>query len=332
MLLLLLFAFSLCGCKESYMEDYNIGMIYTKEYKEDTKLVFLDETMEPVDEISFSYSNMSYDGFANALEIDGRVFFLPKGHGDKLDFGKVISMRLTDGKVEEYDFDRINMTSFTCDGNWVYATSNLNGISYLDRYDRETKKIVSMETENMITDVIVAGNGSLFGFASDLESGKCYLGQFDIDLQKSMMLHELKKEETPAFLQFYKDVLLFVDDDILYRYNVERKTVEQIMLPHDGAYNLARQEEKLYIGYTNLFEDNVSYVNVYDLDKQEITRDVTYQGTILQMEISKENPDHLFLLDYDKLIKIDLAKGKVLCETEALEEKEYYIGGFFLKE
>ena len=275
---------------------------------------------------------MSYDGFSNALEMEGKVFFLPKGHGDKLDFGKVVSMGLADGRVEEYDFDRTNMTSFTCEGNWVYAASNLNGICYLDCYDRETKKVMSMKTEDMITDVIIAGDGRLFGFTSDLESGKCYLCQFDIEQKKSEILYEIKKEETPAFLQFYKNILLFVEDDILYKYNVETKTAEEIKLPHDGAYNLARQEEKLYIGYTNLFEDNVSYVNVYDLEKQEITRDVTYQGTILQMEVSKENPDHLFLLDYDKLTKIDLAKGKVLCETEALEEKEYYIGGFFLKE
>lgn len=332
LLMLMVFAICLSGCKENYEEDYKIGIVYTKEYKSDTKLVFLDEAMEPVNEINYAYANMSYDGFRNSLQREGKVFFLPKGHGDKLDYGKVISMQLSDGTVEEYDFDRTNITFFCCDENFIYASSNLNSVCYLDRYDRKTGEILSMESENLITDVMAVGEGRLYGFTYDLERDSGYLCEFDIQQQTSTILYHLKSEITPAFLQYDSGMLLFVEDNILYEYKVDEGSMEEIQLPHDSAYNLLVQDGKLYIGYTDLFEEKRSYVDVYDLKKQEVINEVVYDGSILQMEVSKENPNHLFILGYDKLTEIDITDGSVLKQKEGLEEDGFYLGGFFVKE
>lgn len=38
----------------------------------------------------YHYPNISYDGFSNALIVDNELYMLPKGHADKLDYGKVI--------------------------------------------------------------------------------------------------------------------------------------------------------------------------------------------------------------------------------------------------
>ena len=44
--LLFVMTLSLAGCGSHYSKDYHIGLIYTTEYKDKTKICFLDDGMK----------------------------------------------------------------------------------------------------------------------------------------------------------------------------------------------------------------------------------------------------------------------------------------------
>ena len=95
--LLFVMTLSLAGCGSHYSKDYHIGLIYTTEYKDKTKICFLDDGMKEKNTLSYNYPNISYDGFCNSCVKDNKLFLLPKGKAKKLDFGKVIALHLSDG-------------------------------------------------------------------------------------------------------------------------------------------------------------------------------------------------------------------------------------------
>lgn len=114
-----------------------------------------NEKLEEVSSLSYHYPNISYDGFSNALIVDNELYMLPKGHADKLDYGKVISLNLFNGKIKEYDFNRTNITTFDCDSRFLCISSNLDAKNYIDVYDMQTEKIQTVELENVFVSSLV---------------------------------------------------------------------------------------------------------------------------------------------------------------------------------
>lgn len=329
---LIVMSVMLSGCEKNYFTEYDFGIIYTKEYKNESKICFFNQEMKEVNNLSYNYSNMSYDGFSNALIVDNMLYLLPKGHADKLDYGKVVELNLINGKIEEYDFNRTNITNCRYNNGNIYISSNLDGKSHIDMYDKRTNKIQSMTVSNILVDNIIIDDDKIFGIVTNIENSKCTLCEFDLSEKDYHVLCELKLEEPPAFMEIYHGNLYFPNEDILYEYNIQNKTLEEIKLPHKNAYNLKLVEDTLYIGCTDIFNGTESYVDIMYLPEKKVMKSIKYDGIILQMEVSKE--DKLGILDYDKLSFYDISKEKpVAAESMEIETADgYYIGGFYLNE
>lgn len=328
--LLIMMSCLISGCGNSYSTEYELGIIYTTEYKDKSKISLMNQNLEEVNCLNYDYSSMSYDGFSNSLIVENRLYLLPKGHGDKLDYGKVVSLDLTDGKIEEYDFGRVNITDFEVDSEIIYASSNLNAKNYLDLCNVETMEIQTFELENVVIRNLVAKENRVFGTMIKLETEQIFLCEFNITEKTYKILYEIGNEDEPSFMEWYQGKLYFPQDDILYEYNIEKQLMNKIQLPHTNAYNLKLVKDTLYIGYTDIFNGKESYVDAMYLPEKKILQSLKYNGVILQMEISAD--DKLYILDYNKLNKFDISvQEPALSQCIELESSnDYYTGGFYL--
>lgn len=320
----------LSGCGNNYLTEYNVGVIYTTEYKNKSKINFLNEKLKEVNSLPYRYSSMSYDGFSNALIADNELYLLPKGHADKLDYGKVISLNLVDGKIKEYDFGRTNITDFEYNSGSICVSSNLNGKNYIDVYNMQNAQIQTMELQDVMVSNLVMEENRIFGVMMDLETDSCFLCEFNLMEDRYEIMYEM--EADPDFMELYDGNLYVPQGDILYEYNIEERKVGKIKLPHTNAYNLNLIGDILYIGCTDILNGTKSYVDIMHLPDKKILKSIQYEGIILQMEISKE--DKLYILDYQKLSIYDISKEEtVLVESmELTNDGAYYVGGFYLNE
>ncbi len=328
--LLFVITLSLAGCGSHYSKDYHIGLIYTTEYWNTTKICFLDDNMEEKQTLSYHYPNISYDGFCNSFIQNDKLFLLPKGNADKLDYGKVVALNLEDGKIDEYDFGRTNMTDFYFSDEDVYLCSNLNWISYLDQY--HDGNIETMEIQNCLLDTIGVLDGRIFGFISHLDDEKYSFCEFNISEQDYKVLFEMNMDGSPCFMEVYKDKLYFAYNNILYEYDTINDSMSNITLPHNNAFNLTVVGDDLYIAYTDLFEEKKSYIEVMHLPEKEIVKSMEYNGSILQLEVSKTNPDIIYLMDYENLMEYDISGEveKMVNKIHLQSSGDYFVGGFFL--
>ncbi len=322
----------LTGCNASYDENYEVGIIQTQEYKKESKISFYDENLQLKNQIAFSYPNIAYDGFCNSLIKDDMLFLLPKGHADKLDYGKVISLSLTSGEVKEYEIGRTNITSVDCDGNNIYAASNLDGLSFIDCCNLETKEVQSCEIDEYVIDTVVAGNNSLYALAMDMDKAENVLCTIDVENQRSKEVYRIHEEMDSTYLIYHNERLYFVNQNLLYEYIIETEQMVTHQLPHTNAFNLLLKDEKLYIGCTDLFEQKVSYIDVFDTENGQIKQLLKTDNTILQMEIT-DSGNEIYVLGYDTLSRYNIvdSNGKKESEMTLPEEEDFYIGGFYVK-
>ena len=312
--------------------DYSIGMIYTTEYKNKSEILFLDENMTETGKLDWNYSSMAYDGFSNSFILDRQLYLLPLGHGDKLDGGKVVTFDLDQAEKKEYDFDRVNITDFTADGKQIFITGNLNGQGYMDVYDMQTDRIRRMETPGILPDVVRVYDGRAFALAMDFDSDEKILGEFSPESGTYQELYCLGKVELPSYMEEYKGKLYFVQDNTLFVYDIGKSEMTKQILPHDRAFNLQRKENILYISHTDLFEDGISYLVLYNLETGQIEKELSFDTTIVQLEVSGDGT--VYILDYEKLGKYDISstEPRLLEEIRIKQEGDFYCGGFFLKD
>lgn len=322
------------GCEQEYSNDYAVGIIQTKEYRDQTKVCFYDEEMQETGEIKYSYPNIAFDGFRNSLSEDGILYLQPKGHGDKLDDGRILAVRLSDGEIEEYDIGRTNITGVAYADRTLYTASNLDTVCYVDIYDMETNQMKTVEITDYIVDSLVVGDGEIYGIARNLNDDTYLLCHISQTGQGSEILHKFEADMIPAYIEYYDESVFFVNNDVLYEYVTKGGQMVIHHLPHENAYNLLLQDEKLYIGCTDLFEDEASYIDVFDVRNKKVTQLLTVDNAIVQMEVSKEDKNIIYILDYEKLTKYRIKDEKSIkeSETKLTTENDFYIGGFFLNE
>lgn len=136
---------------------------------------------------------------------------------------------------------------------------------------------------------------------------------------------------SPAYLEFYENRVYFVNENLLYEYQVDTGEMVWHELPHTNAYNLSLKGDKLYIGCTDIFEGTISYLDVFDTKSGEIEQLLTTDGCILQVEVSGEDKNIIYLRTYEKIEKYKMKNNEVVKEQELRlpDEKDYFIGGFF---
>lgn len=328
-----LFCTIVTGCGSEHPTDYEVGVIYTTEYYDKSEIVYLDKSWQPVGKTKFRYSNMSYDGFYNCLTEDNTIYLLPKGKSQRLDCGKICAFDRVSGEMTEYDFDRVNITDYNYDEKYVYAVSNLNGIYYLDRINKETRELTTYEHYESDLDKITLIDGKVYGISVGLEGDRdtYKLCLIDMDKKSYTKVCDLEIKRSPVFLENHNGKIYIPNDEELFVYDTINHNSYIIELPYSDGYNLNKKDNVLYIGHTDIFNGTTSHITALDLATEEISHVMDYNGIILQMEFVENN---VYICDYEELFQYEIneAKEPILKNSYTLDHGgNFYPGSFFLK-
>ena len=94
-------------------------------------------------------------------------------------------MDLKTKEFTEYDFDRVNITSFTVNEDMIIATSNLNARCYIDQYSKAANRIETIESEDLMFDGVAVVRDKVYsvGFDDDFN-----IAIYELDfLEKSII-------------------------------------------------------------------------------------------------------------------------------------------------
>lgn len=175
-LLLLLLSLSLIAllsaCKkksQSAVKEYNkpsIGIIETKDSKYESCIHWYGFNGEKVGEMDLKYANLG-SSFYSPQRIKDDVYLIPEGLGNKRDTKKVIRMNLKSLEIEEYPFSNIALNHTTVIGKRVYAVNTLNNDTYLEFYDRKSKKNRHIVRKNSHIPSIIPIDNKIVGFRNE---------------------------------------------------------------------------------------------------------------------------------------------------------------------
>lgn len=333
--ILVCLCFLVAGCEnKKFPADYEVGVLYSTEYKNTTKLLLLNQNLESIYETNAPYGYLGHCGFMNAITQDGVVYECPQGKATEKELGLIIGVDMSTGKVVEYDFGRVNITDFACEEDFLYATSNLNNENFVDRYDRTTGKKDTVKTSFYVSDIVV-NNGELYGFGLDeANPDKICFYHFDFNNQRADLCLELSGivEELVPFLVSYQDRIYWAEGEQLFCFHTDDRTLDTIELPYKHGFNLLLKENTLWIGCTNIFAEDTSHILVYDLEKEDFLRDYQFTYSIHQMEVTA---DALYVGNLEFLEKyVFLENGDISFEKQFIYnmKNDYYLGGFFVNE
>lgn len=154
----------LSACKkdsQSTVKEYNkpsIGIIETKDTRYESCIHWYGFDGKKVGEMQLKYANLGSD-FYSPQKIKDDVYLIPEGLGNQKDTKKVIRMNLKSLEIEEYPFSNIALNRTTVVGDRIYAVNTLNNDTYLEFYDRKSKKNRHIVRKNShITSIIPIDN------------------------------------------------------------------------------------------------------------------------------------------------------------------------------
>lgn len=317
----------LCGCqKESSSEQYKVGVLATSETEDDSTIYYYDKDYQPVSDAAYKAANLSIGG-EHACIVNDNLYMLHLGKNDSRDAGIVIRKNLNTGEETEYKFDRINITCITADEKYVYAISNYNWDVYLDRIDQET-----MEKDSMKMDVdilyIKAHEGKVYGFSTDMETDIPSICSIDFDTKQVDNIYTSRNTTMSSDMAFYQDTLYLCDDDQLILCSLTDGKTETKTLERKQAHSIQVREDAIYIGFTDTFSDDDSYIQILDPAAFSVRAEIKIEGPIYQMEVDEKA--YVYNLDQIKVYDLSSDQGECIASFSEIPEK-YYCSGFYLR-
>lgn len=263
-LLISLLLLSACASQGKYNPAYMLGIIETTGSKNKSEISYYDVNMSKVNTMSFPYGSMEYYGFTEPIIHDGHLFMFPLGLYTKKDLGILLDLDLESGKTEKVKFNRVNITSAVITDEAYYVVSNLNQVSYIDRYDRKTSEITTISVENKLVMYIKEHEGNLVGIGllnKDTEAEVSLL-EFDFQNNKYNELMDIspwcKGKESPVHFASYGGKLYLSLGQKLLIYSKENSALEEIELPNPFAEQILIHEDTFYILHADIVGASVN--------------------------------------------------------------------------
>jgi len=337
--LLQLAASLLVGCagrgQAAWSPDYRTGLILTQESKETSEILLLDESGQVISRRSCPYGTMGHFGYQQQVIRDGVLYEAPAGIATKKDFGKIVGFDLKTGEAAEYDFKRDNITALDADGTCLYALSNLNGVTYFDRMNRESGSISTVTCEDIMTLHICVMGGRLYGLGENLDTGRFQLYRVDFEEESRITIKDLPENvtEDPVLLSAFGQQLYFVSGTVLYTYDPASGKLAEKALQGDGGYAAFPYEQTVFV--ICMSEDYTdTRVELYDRNSLEYITSIELADAYYQMELSE---DTLILSSDTALYCYDISnrQNPQLEKSVTFEDEvtgNYIYGGFFINE
>lgn len=309
---LFLMGFILIGCSlNEKLDNYDIAIIETTSNDEKSLVSYYDDNLKKIDSKFLNYAELGTN-FYNPIYQGDQIFIVPRGLQGKHDEKKVISLNLTTGKNNEYVIDRNNIICTATSENYLFAGSNLNGISYLTRIKYEDKSVKEIMFNNEYLSLVITSDKYVIAFLTSINHENIYskINVYNIDsleLKKTIDITELGINQTKYCLN--KNMLYFSNaydqndepTNVLGVLNLKDLTLSKVALKcyyPDDIQCLA--EDKLLISCTDVVLSNGT--KVIELDTHTGEQIVYDLGIpILTVKASKNK---LFVLSSEYILNV----------------------------
>lgn len=321
-ILLLIGTCSLLGCGTSYenktdnsetvvdekanVENYKYGVVLSSEGEEDSYLECLDENLKSVGKYHLNISNIVGWSYGEPIKYNEELYFLSNGYGMNKDDCRINSINFKTGDMQEIKCkDRVAIADFVIDDNYAYTVCNLNGISYVDRYNRVNKKRDTVELKKAYDVQIELCNGILYVVNVD-ENSNSYVCKIDFEHNKAENVAKFdlkdKNMSTADVCLQYKNKLFFPDNGILHIYDCDKNEIRKIKLPCEGLFLAQKKDNKMYILSSQFFDYSIpSELMEIDMDKEEFVKKYQFDKYIQDFRMQDEK---VFTIDSDNKISI----------------------------
>lgn len=300
---MLLTSANLCACAgnikaEQFPEGFSCGVISSYEQDAFSKLLCFDKELNLLSERKLKISNVGEYWFHSPIVRDNHVYDISLGQGINKDNCAIMSLDLETGEMKTYPFpDRVNITDFEITENYIYAISNLNGQTYIDRYCLENGSMTSYIVDMIGTDMCLSEE-DLFLIVDDTETYKMY--QIDIEGKKAEEVFDFtsyyKKYEGFGIRTAYQDAIYIPHGHEILKYTKKDKMVKEIPLTYLNAYGAYQKGSTLYISCSELHDkESESDIVVLDMDTDKILEEYHF-----------EHPIEQFWVEDDKLVILGL--------------------------
>ena len=334
-IILLLFILSITGCgvksstqKEKLMENREYAIIRSSsKYGDKTEITYFDSQMNEVYTKKYRYGGVGNFQYLYPIVKGDTVYEKSLGYGDDQDNCKILAMNSKTDKVKEYKSDRVGITDICVDDKYIYTISNLNRVTYIDRYSIDgSVEMQSLKLKGIIAiDMFVCDEMVYFYTeeeSSDALNKKMILNRIDFSTKKmeAILSDEIQFEMESGFYTVYnnkiyvpygKDIIAITPDTLKYKViKMPESENEVLSFYQDGS--------SLYVAQADLFgeNNNVSIIE-YDLEKEKIVNEYKVSSTLMQFSVKK---NQLYILSFeDEVVKYSMKDDGQLEELKRIK-------------
>lgn len=339
LILLLGFSFALCaflaGCSCGKVK---IGVLETSGDGDSSRIVFFDSNLQRTNEIviddEIGMGSLFYDPV-----IAERIFYaVPQGNATTKDAEKVLAINLDGYQTSEYKIEKPAMNSVAVSTQYVFTCNTLNGVSSVNRCNKATGDVRSVDEENAYISHIVVSGDRLYAFASQLDVDRSWIDEYDLDLNLSSRI-DMTEFGSGVYRscvdgsKLYFTTMVSADGaggGCLICFDLASKGLSKMEV-FENPLGVKELEGKLYVSHGKLVEGSSSAaLSVVDLSSGDTSR-FSFDHSVDRFVVSDEG---LYVLSGRAVYRYSL-RGMSLMDEVVLEPvgSDYrFVSGIFLAE
>lgn len=324
LIFLFIIIISVTGCstqKDKLLVDRKYAVIKSSmKYGDRTEIIYFDTKMNEVDTKKYKYGSVGEFQYLYPIVKNKILYEISLGYGEDKDNCEILAINLGTDEVKEYKSNRVNITSIYVDDKYIYAISNLNQVTYIDRYVIDGDDVQSIELKDInCIDMFVCNEKVYFYKEKD---GKSVLNRTDFSTKKveDFLTSEVKFEDGTNFNAIYNNRIYVPYGKDIVAISPDSSKFKMIKMPEseNEVSGLYQDGRTLYIAQADTHGENSKLCIIqYDLEKQKIVNEYKIFSTLMQFSVKK---DKLYILSFeDELIKYSMKDNGELEELKRVQ-------------
>ncbi len=311
LILLCMLVIFVTGCttqkhEPTYNREYAVIKSSMK-YGDRTEITYFDNQLNKVDIQKYKYGNVGECQFQYPIVKEDTLYEISLGYGEDKDNCNILAINFKTDEIKKYKSNRVNITNFYVDDKYIYAISNLNKVTYIDRYLIDGDDMQSIILENTISVDMFVCNEMVYFYTE--QDGKNILSRTDFYTKKieKVLSDKIRFEDGTNFNANYNNRIYVPYGKDIVAISSDTSKFKVIKMPEseNEVSGLYQDGRNLYIAQADTHGENSKLCIIqYDLEKQKIVNEYKTFSTLMQFSVKK---DELYIISFeDELTKYNM--------------------------
>jgi len=315
-------------------EKYAVGVIQTIGNKESSDILYFNENLEQTGRTHYRYASMG-DSWSAPANFGGFVYIVPQGLADRKDAEVILQLNLATLENQEFVLEQTAIYGVSADSSSLYAVSNLNRKSFVNRIDLVEKTVHTLEYSDVYVSTAYIFNDVLYAFSEEMggDTQKETLHCINPDTMTEVKSIDISDFGSGVYSVVGVSTMLYFSvmtsptggfSNILGVYNTETDEITHIEFPQTVGH-LVSYGDKLYVTHGNFVTLEGSSLSVYDMAAGTIS---TYDLGMWPGQLAVHG-DSLYVLGIDQVAGYDLLTLELQAQIKIPLDTGYYLSGIF---